>query len=578
MKLSYKQRIFIYFVIIFAVFAACIIIFEQNEEKKYRTEALEERLDSYAETIHNYIENNKLNDSTIAQIKPLAEALPMAIRLSVITAEGTVIFDKDVKSIEELDNHLQRPEIMNARYQKSGSNIRLSTSTQQEYLYYAKYYQDENGYYIRVALPYNIETKSLLATNNLFIYAVIIMFVVVILLLNYTAGRFANSISQLKNLATRIEENKRLPEKLNFPEDELGEIGNELVSLLKQREKSKHEIELEREKLIQHFQYANEGICIFDKNIKQLYANTNFFQYYNFIADQQVFNLENIVNEEAFRQVIEFVNNRSADETYHSYHINKNGKTFLIQTIIFEDESFEITIKDVTKQEKTRLLKQEMTNNIAHELRTPVTGLRGYLETLSTQNLPKEKGKQFIDRAYQQSLRLSNLIEDISIISKIEEAPNQFSLEKLNLYQIINDVRIDLADKLKANDILLDISVNEDLIINGNYTLLYSIFRNLFDNSISYAGDHIEIGINNYMEDKEYLYFTYYDTGIGVDEKYLPRLFERFYRVNEGRTRDTGGSGLGLSIVKNAILFHKGEIHAKNRTEGGLEFFFTLKK
>lgn len=575
MKLTYKQWIFSYFLIIFVLFAGIIIIIEQREEKMQRTQALEDRLDSYAEMIHSYIEQYSLRDSSAVYIRTLAQAMPMDIRISIIDNDGRVSFDKDVLNINTLDNHLNRPEIRSAQYLGKGSNIRMSASTNHEYLYYAKHYQN---YYVRVALPYNIKTKIMLKADNMFIYTVIAMFVVVLILLNYVAGRFGTSISQLRNLAIKIKDNKPLPENITFPDDELGEIGNQLVALLRQKEKSKHEIEVEREKLVQHFQYAQEGICIFDRDFKKVYANTHFFQYFNFITDEPAFNLETIIKEEIFAPVIDFIGKRTKEENYHTFSINKNGKAFLVQTIVFEDNSFEITIKDVTKTEKTRLLKQEMTNNIAHELRTPVTSLRGYLETLSSQNLPADKQAQFINRAHMQSIRLSNLIEDVSLISKIEEAPTQFELEKVNLSQLIDDVRIDLTDRLTQNDIKLKTSVKDDLVINGNYTLLYSIFRNLIDNSISYAGQHVEIDINNYMEDKDFVYFTYYDTGVGVDEKYLPRLFERFYRVNEGRTRDTGGSGLGLSIVKNAIHFHKGEIQVKNKINGGLEFFFTLKK
>ncbi|WP_029904500.1 cell wall metabolism sensor histidine kinase WalK [Prevotella sp. 10(H)] len=575
MKLSYKQRIFSYFLVIFTIFAVCIIIFEQKEEKAQRTKALEDRLDSYAEMIHEYMTLRHLSDSDMAKVDTLSTILPEDIRISIINPEGNVLFDKDVEDIGKLDNHLDRPEIRNALYQNTGSNIRMSASTQQKYLYYAKHYKD---YFVRVALPYNIETKSMLKADNFFIYIVVGMFVIVLILLNYVAGRFGSSISQLKTLATKIKEDKPLTEKIEFPDDELGEIGRQLVSILKQKEKSKEELEMEREKLIQHFQYANEGICIFDKEFKKIYANTHFFQYFNFIVDQPVFNLEAIIKEEIFDPAIEFISNRKKDENFHIFQLKKNGKIFSIQTIVFEDDSFEITIKDVSRLEKTRLLKQEMTNNIAHELRTPVTSLRGYLETLDAQKLDEDKQTQFIHRAHLQTIRLSNLIEDVSLISKIEEAPSQFQLEKVDISQLVEEVRIDLTDGLKSNDIRLNVFLKDNLFIEGNYTLLYSIFRNLVDNTISYAGRDVNINIRNYMEDENYLYFSYCDTGVGVDEKYLPRLFERFYRVNEGRTRDTGGSGLGLSIVKNAVLFHKGEIQVKNRAEGGLEFFFTLRK
>lgn len=577
MKISYKQRIFLYFFVIFTFFTLGIVIIEQKEERSQRTQALEARLDSYADIIHTYMNQFQPIDSNFSKLQILAKSMPMDIRMTVIDPEGKVLFDKDVQNVSTLENHLERPEIRNASYQTIGTNIRMSTSTHHEYLYYAKNYND---YYIRVALPYTVETKGMLKADNLFIYAVVVMFIIILILLNYVAGRFGKSISQLTILTTKIKEEKALTEKLDFPDDELGEIGNQLVNILNQKAQAKQEIEAEREKLIQHFLYAHEGICIFDANYKKIYANTNFFQYMNIVSDQPTFNLESILKESEFHSIVVFLNTREKNQNYDTFQIKKNGKVFLIQTIVFEDNSFEITIKDVTKAEKTRLMKQEMTNNIAHELRTPVTSLRGYLETLNAQSLSADKQALFIDRAYKQSLRLSNLIEDISLISKIEEASSLFTLEKVNISQLIDEVRIDLTNGLEKNDIKLNISVKDNLTVDGNYTLLYSIFRNLIDNTISYAGQHVSINIANYMEDSNYLYFSYYDTGCGVSDEYLARLFERFYRVNEGRTREAGdsGSGLGLSIVKNAVLFHRGEIHVKNRIEGGLEYFFTLKK
>ncbi|WP_165041955.1 cell wall metabolism sensor histidine kinase WalK [Dysgonomonas sp. ZJ709] len=575
MKLTYKQRIFCYFLVIFVLFAGSIIIFEQSEEKKYRTDDLIARLDRYSEIVHKYIEQNQLNDTTIPKLHNLADILPDDIRITVIGTEGKVKYDKDVTNLNTLENHLDRPEIRNAQYQSHGWNIRMSASTKHEYIYYARHYP---SYYVRVALPYNIETKNMLQADKMFIYIVGIMFIIVLVLLNYAAGRFSSSIARLKTFTSLIKGDKPLPKDIHFPDDELGEIGYELVDIFDQKEKIKHNIELEREKIIRHFQFSEEGLCIFSSDRKKVYANTHFIHFMNFIADKPMFNVDMIFKEDAFSPIMEFLDDTNKVQNHSIFELNRNGKVFLIKTIVFEDKSFEITIKDITKVEKNRLLKQEMTNNIAHELRTPVTSLRGYLETLNEQSLPADKQKQFIDRAYQQSIRLSNLIDDVSLISKMEESTKQFTTENINLSQVINDVRIDLTDKLVENDIKLDISLKDDLHLTGNYTLLYSIFRNLIDNSISYAGPHTEIHINNYMEDEKFLYLSFYDTGKGVGEEHLNRLFERFYRVSEGRTRDTGGSGLGLSIVRNAVLFHKGEIQVKNRIDGGLEFLFTLKK
>jgi signal transduction histidine kinase len=244
---------------------------------------------------------------------------------------------------------------------------------------------------------------------------------------------------------------------------------------------------------------------------------------------------------------------------------------------IFEDKEFEVVLNNITRQEKTRLLKQEMTGNIAHELRTPVTSIRGYLETVLENSLDEEKKKHFITRAYQQTMVLSELIQDMSLITKMEEAPQSFKMENVNIHQLLQTLKTDLALSLQEKNIDMQWTIPDDLNVEGNQNLLYAIFRNLTDNVIRYAGENINIRISKYNEDKDFYYFLFYDTGAGIaDESHLNRLFERFYRINEGRTRDSGGSGLGLSIVKNAVAFHKGTITVKNRKEGGLEFLFKI--
>jgi signal transduction histidine kinase len=167
----------------------------------------------------------------------------------------------------------------------------------------------------------------------------------------------------------------------------------------------------------------------------------------------------------------------------------------------------------------------------------------------------------------------------MGLIAKMEEAPDLFVLEIVNIEQLLQKIKEDAKVQLDAKHIDMNWQLPIHLKLKGNGNLLYALFKNLTENVLRYAGENIKININIYNEDADFYYFSFYDTGVGVkDENHLNRIFERFYRINEGRTRDTGGSGLGLSIVKNAILFHKGKITAKNRKEGGLEFLFTLKK
>ncbi len=242
------------------------------------------------------------------------------------------------------------------------------------------------------------------------------------------------------------------------------------------------------------------------------------------------------------------------------------------------DEANRLRLEATEAERRNRQLKQEMTSNIAHELKTPVSSIRGYLEILlGDKPVDDERRRHYLQRSYSQTLRLSDLIQDVSIINKLEESADLFPRTEVDACEVANEAIGDLGDKAAA----AGITVNNQLPpmpLQGNHELLYCIFRNLVENSIAYAGSGINIVLETYREDSDHYFIHYYDTGKGVADEYLSRLFDRFVRIDEGRSRQNGGTGLGLSIVKHSVLFHGGEIYAKNRAEGGLEFFFSLKK
>lgn len=242
------------------------------------------------------------------------------------------------------------------------------------------------------------------------------------------------------------------------------------------------------------------------------------------------------------------------------------------------DEANRLRLEATEAERRNRQLKQEMTSNIAHELKTPVSSIRGYLEILfSDKPVDDERRRYFLDRCFRQTLRLSDLIQDVSIINKLEESADLFPRTEVDATEVAKEAIGDLADK--AATVGIGVSNNlPPMPLNGNHELLYCIFRNLVENSIAYAGEGVNIVLETYKESPDHYFIHYYDTGKGVADEYLSRLFDRFVRIDEGRSRQNGGTGLGLSIVKHSVLFHGGEIYAKNRAEGGLEYFFSLKK
>ena len=568
----------LFFTAIIAAFTVGIILFEQQQWKNERTNSLERTLEANADIIHAYIHGNNIPlDENVIKVEEQLEYMDPDLRLTIIDWQGKVRYDNLLDG-SEMENHLQRREIQKTIGFGQGAHIRLSTSNNVEYLYFAKKYDE--GYFIRFAIPYDVEVQNFIHSNSSFVYYILLFFVICMLMVYFFSNRFSKSIKELRAFSLSVRQGIPVPHDFRFTDDEVGKVSADIVENYTLLQDNRRQLAAEREKLLQHFQYSEEGIAIFSEDRKKVYTNSYFLQFLNVILDKPTLEVEQLFTEPEFAKVTAFLNQEHKENNIYTTRMDKSGRQFIVRVIVFDDESFELYIGDITKSEKTRLLKQEMTNNIAHELRTPVTSIRGYLETILDQhdNQLNPRINNFLDRAYAQTIRLSELIQDISMLTKIEEAADRFELEPVELKELLVELQTDMADKLEEKGDRLLIEVADNVVIQGSRTLLYSIFRNLTENSIAYAGDEVEIKVRCYDENQDAYFVEFCDNGVGVEEKHLVRIFERFYRVNEGRTRVTGGSGLGLSIVKNAVLFHKGSIVAKNRSEGGLCFLITLPK
>ena len=227
---------------------------------------------------------------------------------------------------------------------------------------------------------------------------------------------------------------------------------------------------------------------------------------------------------------------------------------------------------------KENQMRRELTQNIAHELKTPVASILGYTDTiLDDPQMNSETQRQFILRTNAQAQRLTALLQDISTLNRMDYAAHQLMMERTDVSEIVADIVQETAIALKKQRMTLNNCLPQGIIIQGNPSLIYSIFRNLVDNAINYAGEGTNIQISARQTDDSWV-FSFSDNGVGIAAEHLPRIFERFYRIDKSRSRSIGGTGLGLAIVKNAVLLHGGTITAHTSDQGGLEFEFTLKK
>ncbi len=583
---SFRGEIFIYFIIVFVLFTFAILSFQYHREKKYRISQLENTLDNITEITRRFIEqNNLIENNEINRISELTRIMPRPnLRITLIDQKGNVLYDSFVDNYLMMENHLDRPEIQKSSADEKGSNIRHSETTGEDYFYYARKYPD---YFIRTAIVYDVRIQNFLKAERTFIFFISAIFALIGIILYFVTGKMALAITKLKDFSIKAGKDELVEADTTFPENELGIIGSQIIRIYNKLKKAKDDLTNEKEKLFNHLNALNEGIAFFSEDQKVTLSNRHFLNYINVISTHPVSSAEEIFQMKEFRQLDQFlkkyldsdgaINPDNLPQLEYTFPCNE--KFFKIQSIIFIDRSFEVMITDNTRLEKRRLMKQQLTSNIAHELKTPLSSIKGYLETmLSNRPLAEDKQRYFLEKTYNQSERLTGLINDVSVLNNIEDAGELFKFKPVDLRKVIDEVYENFANRMHEKNITFTGNVEKGLMVHGNDSLLFSIFQNLVENSINYGGEGISITITSYREDDKYYHLSYSDTGGGIPEEHLPRIFERFYRVDRGRTREMGGTGLGLAIVKNAIQLHKGEISVRNRAGKGIEFLFSLAK
>jgi signal transduction histidine kinase len=579
---SYGKKLFTYFLTVFIVFTVILITIQYSRDKTFRARELESMLDTYCEFSNSFIKNRG-NDGSFdfSTLDSLVKIFPRTdIRITIVDFAGRVLFDSEHSSFQEMANHIGRPEIQDALLYNKGSDIRLSESVNRTFYYFAKKYDD---YFIRAAVVYSTGIQTLLSGRSLFWLIVAFLFFAAASVLFFLSNNFGKAIVKLKEFSENAANNKKIDDSFHFPENELGFIGEQIVTVYRKLENSNKELVNEKEKLVRHLQLSQEGVAFFSKDGREILSNNHFLNFLNVISDNQVSEPGEFREVKELEPVCRFLESQLGSEQNlnpsQKISIEKNNRFFDVQCFIFQDHSYEVSIIDITSSIKEKMLKHEMTSNIAHELRTPVSSIKGYLETiLRDPNITEEKKHYFIERAASQTDRLADLIRDIAMITQIEEASNLYKLETINLASILNDAIESLESEIKDVNAKVEVNINRETNIFGNRALTFSIFRNLLENSLNYGGRDITISIDEFLDREDLMFYSFSDNGRGIDPIHQHRVFERFYRVDEGRARNEGGTGLGLAIVKNAVLFHGGEIFVKNRKGGGVEFWFSLKK
>jgi two-component system, OmpR family, phosphate regulon sensor histidine kinase PhoR len=493
-------------------------------------------------------------------------------RITVIAPNGVVLSDSEQNPLV-MENHRTRTEIAQAMEGNTGRFLRISNTLKQEMLYIAIPVVKDNKtiYVLRVSKF----LKEITTTTKLLVEKIILIAIIITAAALIFAFLFSRSITrpvrELRGALHKVAGQNFNVRVLLRNNDELKELADSFNYMIAEMERLFGELSRQKEELDSIISSLQEGILVLDKEERVLIANESL----KAIIDK---NLEKgnlyweILREPRLNELIKKVKH---DRRNSTEEIELNNKTFLCSaTFLQYKEEITIVFHDITEIKKLQKIKTDFVLNVSHELRTPLTSIKGFIETMETGVLDAEN-RHYVEIIKRNTDRLINIISDLLSLSEMEEKGAKLQLETVDLKSIIEQVLVVFEQQIQSKGFFVHLSIDPDLPpVQGDPFKLEQVFINLIDNAIKYTekgGITIEIK----AQDKRTV-VTVQDTGAGIPQEHLSRIFERFYVVDKSRSKKLGGTGLGLSIVKHIILLHSGTIKAESMSGSGTTFIITL--
>ncbi len=474
-------------------------------------------------------------------------------RVTLISADGTVIADTSVEA-DELENHLDREEIKKAIADGYGTSVRYSETLTEKVVYYAE--KLENGNILRVSTKQYTVVTILLGISQSISIVILFTFILSFILSNRVSKSIVKPINEL---------DLDNPENNNTYE-ELSPLLNKISSQHKTIEKQLHEAKKQQEEFNLITENMSEGLLVIDKNMQILTCNTSAKKLLN--AGENINgNVLSINRSRIFRQSVE----KSLDgEHFENEMVSDDRHYNIIANPVYEDSEIIgafIVIIDITEAVQREQIRREFTSNVSHELKTPLTSISGFAEMMMNGGVDEATVRDFSKSIYEEAQRLISLVIDIIRISELDEKSNIFIKEKVDLYELSEEIIERLKSQADKKNIKMNIFGGK-AEINGVRKILDEIIYNLCDNAVKYNNDGGTVDIIVSAADGKAI-ITVRDNGIGIPKNAQNRVFERFYRVDKSRSKEKGGTGLGLSIVKHGAVFHNAQITLESQINEG---------
>lgn len=500
-------------------------------------------------------------------------------RITLVDGNGIVTGDSHEREIIGA-NYREQPEFIKALGGKIGTDRRISQAVNEDTVYVAVPRQNQGA--VRVATPSTVITDDL---SKLYRGAFLLTLLVGILALGVAfivTRNITEPIHDMLLITKRLQIGEFGRRVLVRRRDEIGLLGRSFNELSTTLEKMFDTIYDRESKLNAVLTSMNDSVLAVNVDQRVILANRAVGELLRVNEGDLIGrNQSEVIKNDEFSDIIEETINymKSIDAEIRLYP--GSSRIIAVRCSPLQDEDGDVmgvvaVLRDITKLRRLENMRKEFVANVSHELRTPLTSIKGFVETiLDGKTTDPELVERFLSIVNGETDRMISLINDLLDLSRIESGKQFIDLEPVNISKVFDNTALALESKTLAKNIRVDNEI-EDIMVLGDLKLLQQVTTNLVDNAIKYNQEGGRVWLTSKRLDKE-VEIIVCDTGVGIAEAHLDRIFERFYRVDRGRSRQMGGTGLGLSIVKHIIDKHQGNISATSTVGEGTCVKFTLK-
>ena len=491
------------------------------------------------------------------------------IRLTIILPNGKVVADSR-KNPYKMENHADRPEIIDAIEHNKGKSIRYSNTLNEQMLYVAVPVRFKGVFLAvsRVSVPiiylnnlyYDIIGTIVIFTFFVFLTALVVLF--------FFSRKFSNNIKKLVEASNKIAQKDFSSKVFLNTNDELSELANNFNDMTEKLKDNFEETNEKQKEISSIIKSIRDAIVVIDANEKITFCNKNFKHYFKLddVKGKYYWELiRSIELQKLVKKIQTSKKNKAGEIQFADKHYFASGNRNVVNNDVI------IIFYDITEYKNLEQVKKDFISNVSHELKTPLTAIKGFVETMEED--AEGENKQYLQIVERQTQRLINIVQDLLLLSKLESPETKLQRKDVNANALVDSLFDMFAPKAAEKELKLKKEIEPDIFIYVDEFMFEQVLINLIENAITHT-DKGSITIS-VKKKKSHTILTVADTGKGIPHEYQKRIFERFYTVEQSHSRTITGTGLGLSIVKHIVGLHKGEIHIESTINK--ETVFTIK-